>query len=270
MPEAPPDELLHGLELTRGRRGTFGNPFYFYTEIGSTNDRAAELAEAGAPEGTSVVAASQTAGRGRFGRTWFSPPGAGLYVSVVVRQRRAASLLTLAGGVALAEGISTATGLRVEIKWPNDIVVEGGLGRRRKLAGILAEASTGVEGLQYVVLGFGINMGPAAYPPEISDRATSLELELGRPVDRGLVLSECLAALAEQVGRLSLGESQSLLDQWLSLSPSAQGSTVEWDTPEGPKKGRTGGIDPDGALLVRTSAGTERILSGAVRWLQAC
>src|SRR5690606_6342284 len=140
----------------------------------STNDEAARLAAAGATQGTTVVAAAQTAGRGRLGRAWFSPPGAGLYASVVIRDPRAAPLLTLAAGVAIAEGIRAAAGLPVEIKWPNDLVVDAGLGRRRKLAGILTEGSSGVDGLQFVIVGFGVNLLPAAYPADIADRATSL------------------------------------------------------------------------------------------------
>ncbi len=91
----------------------FGEPLHRFEETGSTNDEAARLAEAGAPEGTTVVAAAQTAGRGRLGRSWFSPAGAGLYASVIIRDRRAAPLVTLAAGVALAEGIMAASGLPV-------------------------------------------------------------------------------------------------------------------------------------------------------------
>src|SRR6185436_8017573 len=105
------------------RRGSFGQPAVFFHETGSTNDIAAAMAEQGAPQGAMAVAFAQTAGRGRLGRVWFSPPGAGLYVSVVCRDATVAPLLTLAGGVAVADGIRAATGLPVEIKWPNDVVV---------------------------------------------------------------------------------------------------------------------------------------------------
>jgi BirA family biotin operon repressor/biotin-[acetyl-CoA-carboxylase] ligase len=188
-------------------------------------------------------------------------------VSVIVRDTRAAPLLTLAGGVALAEGIRTATGLRVEIKWPNDIVVDTGLGRRRKLAGILAEGSTGPEGLQHVVLGFGINIRSTAYPGDIAGRATSLEAELGREVDPGPVLGEILAALGGYVGQLASGETVTVLDQWRQLAPSARGARVEWDGPAGARSGRTAGIDDTGALLVHDGSATERIISGTVRWI---
>jgi BirA family biotin operon repressor/biotin-[acetyl-CoA-carboxylase] ligase len=265
MSDALPQEFEAALRLTRDRRGVFGERIVYYHDIGSTNDEAARFAERGAPEGTTVVSSAQQAGRGRFGRTWFSPAGAGLYVSVIVRDRQAAPLLTLAGGVAVAEGVRAATGLPVEIKWPNDVVVHAG--QRRKLAGVLAEASTSAEGLQYVILGYGINLRSAAYPPEIAGRATSLETELGRAVDAGLVLAETLAALSRWVATLARGDSSSLLARWSELSPLARGAAVEWETPHGVRTGRTSGIDDAGALLVRSNDRTERIISGVVHWM---
>ena len=260
-------EFEAALASTRDRRAGLGEPFHFHDRIGSTNDEAARLAEAGAPQGTIVVAAAQTAGRGRLGRTWFSPPDAGLYASLIVRERRAAPLLTLAAGVAIAEGIRTAAALPAEIRWPNDIVVDCGLGKRRKLAGILTEGATGAGGLQYVVVGFGINLLPTAYPPEIADRATSIGGELGRAVDAAMILVESLAALAIRLRQVGGAEERALLDRWMSLSPSATGARVECEGPRGAVTGTTAGIAVDGALLVRTSGRIEPIRSGLVRWL---
>lgn len=267
-PEPLPPDLAAALRLTAARRGRFGEPLVFFPETTSTNDVAGKLAERGAAEGTAVVALAQTAGRGRFGREWFSPPGAGLYVSVICRDHVAAPYLTLAGGVAVAEGIRAATGLPVQIKWPNDVVIPdgGARGRLRKLAGILAEASSGADGLHHVVLGFGINLRPAAYPPAIADRASSLEAELGRPVDGGAVLAETLAALADLLGRLAAGSAGAVLDRWRALAPSARGAPVSWDTAAGPRSGVAAGIADDGALLVRVGDRTERIISGELRW----
>jgi len=267
MPEAPPAEFETALRQAAARLGSFGRSLHYFSEIGSTNDEAMRLALAGAPQGTTVVAATQTAGRGRFGRSWFSPPGTGLYVSVVCRNRRAVPFLTLAGGVAVAEGVTAATGLPIEIKWPNDIVVDGGRGRRRKLAGILAEASSAANGVQFVVLGFGINLREAAYPPDIADRATSVELELGRPVDPGDILAGTLVALRTRIGELDSRGPAALLTRWRDLSPSAQGHRVEWDGPVGPRTGRTAGLGDDGALLVQTAGRVERIISGTLRWI---
>ena len=267
MSDPVPEEFARALSATAARRGTFGSALYFFLETGSTNDIAAALAENAAPQGTTVLASSQTAGRGRFGRAWFSPPGAGLYVSIVCRDERAAPFLTLAGGVAVADGIRNATGLPVHIKWPNDIVVDGvRAAERRKLAGILAEASSTPDGLQYVILGFGINLGPAAYPPELADRATSIEVELGRPVDSAAVLAETLAVFAERFRELAQGDSGSILARWRELAPSSRGAAVEWDTIQGSITGISAGIDDDGALLVRVGDRIERIISGEVRW----
>ena len=233
----------------------------------STNDVAAALAERGASEGTTVVASAQSAGRGRLGREWFSPAGAGIYVSVVCRDALAAPHLTLAAGVAVADGILAATGLPVQIKWPNDIVVDGaGRARRRKLAGILAEASTSAAGLQHVILGFGVNMRAAAFPPQLPERTTSIEVELGRVADSGAVVAESLAALASLVRQLSEGDRAPLLARWRALSPSAIGTTVEWDTPSGTRAGTTAGIADDGALLIRTGGRVERVISGELTW----
>jgi BirA family biotin operon repressor/biotin-[acetyl-CoA-carboxylase] ligase len=267
MSEPLPPDLAAALLVSAARRGHFGDPVYYFSETGSTNDVAAALADRGAPEGATVVAAAQTAGRGRFGRTWFSPPGAGLYASVVCRNATVAPLLTLAGGVAVADAIRLATGLPVQIKWPNDVIVESGLpSRRRKLAGVLAEGSSGAEGLQYVILGFGINLQPAAYPPELADRATSIETELGRPPDGSAVFAETLVALASLLERLAAGETHAVLSRWRALAPSAQGTAVQWDTPMGSRAGTAAGIADDGALLVNVAGRIERVISGELLW----
>jgi BirA family biotin operon repressor/biotin-[acetyl-CoA-carboxylase] ligase len=235
------------------------SPARFFPSVGSTNDVAASL-----PVGAVVVAGEQTAGRGRRGHTWFSPPGAGLYVSVVlapatarVDPPRAMMLLTLAAGVALAEGVQVATGLECILKWPNDLLVS-----RRKLGGILAEANGAT-----VVLGYGINLSPSAFPPELRHRATSLESELGRAVDRDVVLAETLAALEHRYVDLLEGTFDAILDAWRRRAPGAAGARVTWTTMAGTLSGVTEGIDDHGALLVRTADRIERIVSGEVTWL---
>jgi BirA family biotin operon repressor/biotin-[acetyl-CoA-carboxylase] ligase len=264
--DAIPDDYAGALGATETERGVFGARLFYFTETGSTNDLAAAAADRGEPEGTTFVADAQTAGRGRLGRAWFSPPGAGLYVSTIVRRRSVAPWITLAGGVAVAEGIRGSTALPVQIKWPNDIVTAGSFGARRKIAGILAEASSGPSGVDRVVLGIGINLRSAAYPPEIADRATAIEVELGRPVDAGLVLAQILARLNGVLEELTNAGPPTLFQRWLDLAPSAQGASIEWDAPRGPTRGVTAGLAEDGALLARTDEGLERILAGEVRW----
>lgn len=257
-PESLPDDLAAPLARAAERLGRFGTAVRWYAELASTNDAAAARAEAGAPEGALVLADAQTAGRGRHGRPWCSPPGAGVYASVVLRPHAAAvPFVTIAAGVALAEGIRAATGLATALKWPNDVYVSG-----RKLAGILAEAAP-----SHVVLGFGVNLRPAAYPPEIARRATSLEGELGREVDRGVVLVECLAALAAQYERVQAGRCGAVLDAWRVHARPLLGRPVEWDDHGGARRGVAEDVDASGALVVRTDAGPVRVISGEVRWV---
>jgi BirA family biotin operon repressor/biotin-[acetyl-CoA-carboxylase] ligase len=267
--EQLPEDFAAALAASAADRGVFGARLHYFTETGSTNDLAAAAAERGDAEGTTFVAGAQTSGRGRLGRTWFSPPGAGLYLSTIVRRAALAPWITLAGGVAVAEGIRAATALPVQIKWPNDIVVVTGLGfrARRKIAGILAEASSGPAGVDYVVLGVGINLRTAAYPPELADRAGAIEAELGRRVDAGAVLAQVLAGLNRALGELAGAGAPALFARWLALSPSAHGAAIEWDAGPATRRGTTAGLAEDGALLARTSTGLERIIAGEVRWV---
>ena len=269
MSEPLPAEFRDALAASAARRGVFGERVIFLAETSSTNDIAMAAAERGAPEGTMALALAQTAGRGRMGREWASPAGAGLYASLVLRNAAVVPALTLAGGVAVAEGVRRATALPVVLKWPNDVVVreDTAPGRRRKLAGVLAEGSTGADGLQHVVLGFGVNVRRADYPPAVAARATSIELELGRPVDAGQVLAEILAALHEQVTDLAAGRKDVVLDRWRQLAPTAAGSRIEWTIGGATLRGITIGIDDSGALLVRVEGRIDRIIAGEVRWL---
>jgi BirA family biotin operon repressor/biotin-[acetyl-CoA-carboxylase] ligase len=223
----------------------------------STMDVASKLAHEGAPHGVVIAADEQTAGRGRRGTTWVSPPGAGLYFSFISRPSAGAALITLAAGVAVREGIKTATGLGADLKWPNDVIVD-----RRKLAGILAEGVAIGSPDQAVVIGVGVNVQQAAYPPEIAARATSLEGELGKTVDRGMVLTEILIALWDRLATLEQRPGD-ILQAWRAASPNATGTRVEWDG----KHGTTAGIDDSGALLVKTTAGVERIIASELRWM---
>jgi BirA family biotin operon repressor/biotin-[acetyl-CoA-carboxylase] ligase len=239
----------------------------WFPSVSSTMDVAADAAQSGAPEGLVILADEQTAGRGRRGRTWSSPPGAGLYCSIVLRPPideggRIVSTLTLAAGVAVREAIRRATGLALDLKWPNDVVIG-----RRKVAGILAEGAAIGTAVQTVVLGIGLNIMPAAHPVEIADRATSLEAELGRAVDRMMVLEELLVALPARYDDLRRGGVDDLLQAWRAAAPSAHGASVEWEAAGGTRRGVTAGIDDTGALLIRTPAGTERVVGGEIRWV---
>jgi len=175
-------------------------------------------------------------------------------------------------GVAAAQGVRVATGLAPALKWPNDLVIEppgerSGFSRFRKLAGILAEGSATGGVLQSVVVGIGINLTSAAYPPDVEARAASIEGELGRPIDRAAVLVEVLSALASWRRALEDGRQRELLDAWRALAPSSRGRRVRWMTaPDRAIGGITQGIDETGALLVKTDTGVERIIAGDVQW----
>jgi BirA family biotin operon repressor/biotin-[acetyl-CoA-carboxylase] ligase len=302
--EPLPSDFADALTRARPRLGRLASTVLFLPTTGSTNDVAARLADGGDREGAVVVADAQTAGRGRRGRTWFSPPASGLYVSVVLTpgraQRtpdRALTLTTLAAGLALAEGVEHETGLSAAIKWPNDLLVG-----RRKLAGILAEAidvrhhvldtragsagdvskredasktSPGPRSTPHidgapralsVVLGYGINVRSAAYPPELSDRVTSLESELGRAIDRAALFAETLVALARRYDDLLAGRFDAILDAWRARAPASRGARVSWEAASGARSGITAGIDDQGALLVQVGDRIERIVAGEVTW----
>lgn len=255
-------------DLPRQRLGRLGSTILHFDSIPSTNDVAASFASRSDGEGAIIVADQQTAGRGRRGHDWFSPPRSGLYVSVVltpadalVEPARATTLLTIAAGVALGEGIEAATGLVTALKWPNDVY-----SRSRKLAGILAEAVSAGRAIGPVVLGYGINVNATVYPPALAARATSLESEVGGPVDRERVLVETLAALAQRYDDLLNGRFDAILDAWRARAFGIEGARVAWSTSAGPRHGVTIGIADDGALLVDVDGRTERIVGGELDW----
>jgi len=256
-----PDEFVEALARASGRLGSFARDVRWYPSVSSTNDVAGVLAERGAPEGCVVVANAQSAGRGRRGRTWTSPAGAGLYVSALLRPAQDAPLLTIAAGVAVAEGVQSATGLAVDLKWPNDLFVGG-----RKVAGILAEANRSALG-PYVIVGFGINVMPAAYPPEVAVRATSIEGELGRAVDRGLLLAECLCSLADRYADLQRGHAGLVAEAWRLRAARTFGRRVRGDVGGVVVEGVAESLDETGALIVRTVHGPVRVTAGEVTWV---
>ncbi len=263
---APPD-VLAAFQAATARGASMRLDLRWYPSVTSTMDVAEEAAQAGAPEGLVIVAEEQTRGRGRRGRTWSSPPGAGLYLTVVLRPPfegeggMMLSLITLATGVAAREAIGRASGFHPELKWPNDLMVG-----RRKLAGILAEGLGLGRVDQAMLVGVGINILSAAYSSDIAARATSLEDELGVRVDRSRVLEEFMVAIPRAYDGLRRGDADGILRAWRQAAPSAEGAVVRWQTADGFRQGTTAGVDRTGALLVATENGTERIVGGEVDW----
>jgi len=265
MTALPPD-LAQALASAAPRLGGFARLRYF-AEADSTNDLALALAAEGAPEGTAVLADAQRAGRGRRGRSWFSPPGAGLYLSVIVRPAGPAetlSLVTLSAGVAVARALHASTALPVELKWPNDLVI----GRPwRKLGGVLCESVGVGSAVDAVVIGIGINLHPAAYPREIASRATSIETELGRPIDRAPVVVDVLGALAEVIDRLWRHDHAWVRAEWRRFGRAGLGgASVLWNEHGQDRRGLARDIDDEGALLVDAEGRTQRLVAGEVTW----
>jgi BirA family biotin operon repressor/biotin-[acetyl-CoA-carboxylase] ligase len=220
---------------------TLGTPRLHLRRTDSTNERARQLASAGAPHGTLVTAAEQTAGRGRQGRTWTAPPARALLLSLVLRVERPA-LVPLVAGVAVAETV----GDHARIKWPNDVLVEG-----RKVAGVLVEGRA-QEG--WAVLGIGLNVAirPADFPPEHRDSAGTLGRE---PAD----LEPTLHRLLEAVERWLAADQDAVIAAWRARD-ALEGRRIEWA--EG--AGKAVGIDDAGRLLVGTSSGTVALDAGEV------
>ncbi len=194
------ERILAGLETRE-----IGRVLHVHDEVTSTNDLAMALGDAGAPHGTAVVAERQTRGRGRLGRVWASPPGVGLWVSVVLRPPVPASVvpaMTLAAGVATAEAIEAEAGVVAALKWPNDVLLDG-----RKVAGILTELRTEDQGVAHLVVGVGINVhhGRSEFPPELAETAISLWQATGRAPSRVLLLRRLFARLEAWYQRF-LGE----------------------------------------------------------------
>jgi BirA family biotin operon repressor/biotin-[acetyl-CoA-carboxylase] ligase len=242
-----------------------GRDIYWYEELGSTSDRAKELADDGAEHGAVVIAESQTAGRGRRGRVWASPPRRNLTFSVVLRPDlppARAPELTLVASIAVCEALRQA-GVDAGIKWPNDVLVGG-----RKIAGILTELAAEPDRVHWVVLGVGVNVNARAedFPPELREHATSLFLERG-PAPRALFAAACLTALEEWLDRHAEEGFAAIRAAWRERNVTlgrqvlvrADGRDVE---------GVAVDLDEQGALLVRDGAGLQRILSGDVTLLR--
>ena len=252
-----PEDVLTGLPL-QWLRG----PVHHFVSLPSTNDAAKVLARQGAPEGTLVLAETQSAGRGRLGRTWESPPGTGIYLTLVLRPSLPPAelpKLTLLAAVAVVEAIQAATGLHTGIKWPNDILWQG-----KKLGGILTEMETESDIIFHVVLGVGLNVNTPAFPAPLAGIATSLA-STGQTYSRLALVRAWLSAMDDLYGRFLRQEFAAILDRWRQLAVTL-GQTVTIRRGDQIKTGLALDVAPDGALLLGRADGTvERILSGEIQ-----
>jgi len=244
-----------------------GRAVHAFETIGSTSEHAFRLAAEGAEHGEIVVAETQTAGRGRRGRTWASPPGKNLYVSLVLRPElppQRAPELTLLAAVAVAEALQ-GDGVKPTIKWPNDL--QAGV---KKIAGILTELSAEADRVHFVVLGIGVNLNAASadFPPEVAEVATSVARVLGRRVNRAAFLARLLKTLEDWLDTHEREGFEPVRERWRALS-STLGQEVLVKAERRELRGVAEDIDTDGALLLRTEDGLERVLAGDVEQVRS-
>lgn len=261
--EEVPDLLLPAEIREKPTTRVFGRRDIVYLpQVDSTNTRAKELAGRGAPEGALVITEQQTGGRGRRGRTWFSPPGEAIYVSLILRPRITpveAPKMTLMAGVAVAETLLSAISLEARIKWPNDILVGG-----KKIAGILTELSTEMDAINFVIVGLGLNVNIGAFPDELRGSATSVLLETGKRFPRVKLIREFLGWFEKYYAEFQRTGFAPLLARWKYLSDMI-GKTVTVDVLGSRHRGEVHGIDEDGILILKDSRGDyHRIFSGEV------
>ena len=236
-----------------------GRVISYYDTIDSTMPEAARLAAAGCGPGTLVVAGSQTAGQGRYGRFWHSEPDSGLYVSIVLRPTLSNSslpVLMLALGLATAEAIARATDQACDIRWPNDVLIGD-----KKVAGILVQLQE-----RFVIAGIGINVNHESFPPDLTEIATSLRLASGKPQSREELIIKLLPAVESFCRMLVDGGKESILNLFYRASSYASGKRVIVEAVDGTIEGTTAGLDPSGFLMIEQDDGTRRlIVAGGVR-----
>jgi BirA family biotin operon repressor/biotin-[acetyl-CoA-carboxylase] ligase len=259
-------DVLHADDMISrlGRTEVIGRDIRVFEETTSTNDVIEKLARDGVKEGVVVFAESQTRGRGRLGRKWMSPAKQGLWFSVLLRpdlRPQETTRLNVASATALRRAIESQTGLKPEIKWPNDILIQG-----KKVAGILTELSGELDHVKYVVLGIGVdvNLSQGDFPAELRKLATSLKAELGKPVSRPELAVVILRELDLDYARITSGQFAAVADEWEEHGTTI-GQEVTIRTGDRRIRGRAESLGEDGELLLRTEHGhLERIIGGDV------
>lgn len=238
-----------------------GQSIYYYEETDSTNIQAKALEGAG--HGTLVVADMQTAGRGRLGRTWQSPAGNNIYMSILLKPEispNQAPMLTLVMALSVAEAVKTVSGMNAYIKWPNDLVIN-----KKKICGILTEMNLDGTGIKHVVIGVGINVNTPDFPEDIRQTATSLRIEGGHSFER----AEIIAAIMESFEKnyeifIQNGDLSGIVDKYNALLAN-KNKEVRVLEPGHEYNGYALGINNKGELLVRREDGTvENVFAGEV------
>ncbi len=249
-------------ELRRGlKTKTFGNKIYTFQTIDSTNNCGKVLASVGATEGVVVIAEEQTAGKGRLGRTWQANPGENLTFSLLLRPRVSAdalNLLPLYIAVAVAEAIERVSPLKVECKWPNDLLVNN-----KKIGGILIEGSVKENIVEHVVIGLGINVNQTQFSGDFKTKATSLRLESRQEVDRTKLFREIISLLETQYKGYAKTAFRSVIPLWEKRSTMLNKSILVSQSGN-VYSGTVKGLSPEGGLVLDTNGSTRILFAGDV------
>ena len=239
-----------------------GCEIYYFDSIDSTNTKAKELAEEGHPSGTLVVADRQTAGKGRRGRSWESPTGIGIFMTLMLKPEinpNNASMLTLVAAMATTRAIRRVTGVPAMIKWPNDIVMNG-----KKVCGILTEMSAQFDYINHIVIGIGINVHNEDFPEEIAKTASSLYLESGQHIHRASLIEAFLAEFEDVYAEYLKTEDMEGLQKEYDAMLVNRGRQVRVLDPKEPFEGKAMGITKKGELIVDTWESRKLVSSGEV------
>ena len=241
-----------------------GKEIHYFREVDSTNEVAKKLAREGAPEGTIIIAESQSRGKGRRGKKWVSPLG-GAWLSIILRPDTLpinAPQLTFIAGVAAAKTIKDEYGLDAGIKWPNDVLIDN-----KKVCGVLTEISTEIDAIDYIVTGIGIdaNVDVNLLPPELQETTTSLKSELDHDISRMILVQKFLGNFEAMYDKFNEGNFQVILKKWRQLSKTI-GSNVEIRKGTARVRGEAVGVNSKGALILELEDGTlKKIISGECR-----
>jgi BirA family biotin operon repressor/biotin-[acetyl-CoA-carboxylase] ligase len=261
--EQVPDILTPDMLKQRLKGSLFGKRIFHFFKTDSTNRVALELGHAGEPEGAVVLAEEQTAGRGRAGRKWHSERAAGIYVTLLLRPRLApvqAPLLTMMAGLSAHSAVQALTGLAVDLKWPNDLLIRG-----KKLGGILTEMHAEPTQVRFVIVGIGLNVNQENFPGELANVATSLRAESGKSQSRMEVLVRLLREFENDYNRFLREGVTSIVARFESVSSYARGKRVRVTNGTESYIGTTAGLGAEGLLQVEREDGrVTAVISGDV------
>lgn len=251
--EKVPDILTPDMLRQRLKGSLFGKSIYHFFRVDSTNRVALDLGHAEEPEGAVILAEEQTAGRGRAGHSWHSERAAGVYVTLLLRPKLApvqAPLLTIMAGVAARTAIEAQTGLIVDLKWPNDLMIGG-----KKAGGILTEMYAEPGQVRFVIVGIGLNVNQEKFGGELGSIATSLRVQAGKPQSRLELLVRLLREFENDYNRFLSEGSEGVLERFTAASSYAQGKRVRVSNGKESFTGITAGLATEGLLRVRRENG---------------